>query len=225
MGWDESFAHHWKNGKIDRKAECDARFTFKTEKQEVSVLKSSMVGSTYYAAVQVKTPEETTVIGGVILTGIRGPYIAMKVLEETCGPTERKCPKSILKLLTPTQSEWANEWRRDCLAYHDKKEREKKDKFSLKNLPIGTTIDFIAPYDTSACKKGEHVFLEKKVVSWKYVWDKKTEQCVRKDRIAWSDGYYTWPDRYIPDDYRVQTETEIVDKQSRDMIYSGQWTA
>lgn len=225
MGWDYGRARYWKNGRIDRKAECDERFTWKTDAKEISVLKSSMVGSTYYAAVQIKTPEKTEVIGCVTLTSVDGCDIGMKIMEETCGPYQVECPKSILKLLTPTDSEWANEWRKKCWAYHEEKERKKKDKYSLKNLALGTRIDFVAPYDTTAARAGEHVTLEKKVVAWKSVYDRKLGRPVIKEKIGWSDGYYTWPEKYIPNDYRVFTETEIVDKQSRDMIYSGRWSA
>ena len=37
MGWDYGRARYWKNGCIDRKAECDERFTWKTEAKDVSV--------------------------------------------------------------------------------------------------------------------------------------------------------------------------------------------
>ena len=221
MGWDFGMAKHWKNGKIDRKAECDERLTWGSNR----VLKSSMVGSTYYAAVEIERDGRRDVIGAVILTSTEGRDMGMKILDESSGPYNCECPKSILTLLTPTDSDWANEWRKKCYEYHDKKEREKKDKYSLKNLPEGTKIDFVAPFTSSAAREGEHVTLEKKVVSWKYVWDQKTGERKVKKRIAWSDGYCTWPTKFIPEDYRVQTKTELIDKQSRDMIYSGAWTA
>ncbi|MDO5332206.1 MAG: hypothetical protein Q4E99_05950, partial [Bacillota bacterium] len=50
------------------------------------------------------------------------------------GPYCYDCPKAILKLLTPTDSEWANEWRRKCF--------EKHNKPKLSDLPIGTKIKF-----------------------------------------------------------------------------------
>lgn len=221
MGFDYGIARHYKNGQIDRKAECDARLTWENENKKVSVVKSSMVGSEYYAAVRIEEKNKFPfIIGTVIQTAVDGREIGMKIVEETCGPIHYKCPKGILELLSPTDSESATEWRKKCREYHEKKARSRKDKYSLKNLPVGTTIDFIASYDmSSGIRKGQHVTLEKKILSWKYVWDGKTGEHKRKERIGWSDGYYRWPEKLIPEDYRIMTDTQIIDKQSRDMLY------
>ena len=56
MGWTEYIATHYKNGTVNRKAECDVLF----DNNRAKVLKSRMVGSTYYAAVQVYTPDKAT---------------------------------------------------------------------------------------------------------------------------------------------------------------------
>lgn len=45
MGWTGYFATHYKNGKIDKKAELDEMFS-----RNQKILKSQMVGSTYFAA-------------------------------------------------------------------------------------------------------------------------------------------------------------------------------
>jgi len=37
-----------------------------------------------------------------------------KVMDETVGPCEAEAPAKILDLLTPTDSDWANEWRQKC---------------------------------------------------------------------------------------------------------------
>lgn len=53
MGWTGQQATHFKNGKIiDRKAECDAYFMEGPNKGYFQVVKSAMIGSTYYAAVK-----------------------------------------------------------------------------------------------------------------------------------------------------------------------------
>jgi hypothetical protein len=46
-------------------------------------------------------------------------------MDETCGPYEKKCPLSILNLLTPTDNEWANEWRKQCRAYNKQQQNQK----------------------------------------------------------------------------------------------------
>ena len=134
MGWTSYHATHYKNGKIDRKAECDAYFMDGLNKGHFEVLKSAMVGSTYYAAVQgiVKNvgknesgeniyeplPEnERTTFGIVFLTSTdRKDYFnfSYKEMSESMGPYSYDCPKGILDLLSPTDNEYANEWRKAC---------------------------------------------------------------------------------------------------------------
>lgn len=118
MGWTEYHATYYKNGKVDRKAECDNLWA-----KECKVLKSAMKGKIYYCALQ--TPDGD-VIGQVVITSgtnRRDPYFnfGYKAMSETCGPCYYDCPKSILDLLTPTDSEWANKWRQKCYANANKK--------------------------------------------------------------------------------------------------------
>lgn len=59
-------------------------------------------------------------------------------MEESMGPCEDHCPASILSLLSPTDSEYANNWRERCR----KNIEAKKDPHALKNLPVGAVIRF-----------------------------------------------------------------------------------
>lgn len=43
-----------------------------------------------------------------------GCNIAYKDMDETVGPYQHNCPERLLKSLTPTDSNWANEWRAKC---------------------------------------------------------------------------------------------------------------
>lgn len=136
MGW--TFYHvepTYKNGKlfIDRKAECDGHF----DKNRCKVLKSAMVGSTYYAAVAV----DNEVIAAVNLTRVDNKEyfnFGYKGMDESMGPFECNCPKGILDLLTPTDSEYANDWRKRC--YENLKKKNSPN--SLNNLPIGSVIRY-----------------------------------------------------------------------------------
>lgn len=135
MGWTEYHAKHYdKHGKVDRKAECDSLWN-----TDCKVLKSAMKGSVYYCALQ---EPDGTVSGHVILTlGVnrRDPYFnfGYKAISETCGPGNYDCPKGILDLLTPTDSEWANAWRQKC------RERLKAKKAAwIKDLPIGAKVEW-----------------------------------------------------------------------------------
>lgn len=154
MGWTEYIATEFKKGRVDRKAECDKIFNWSNETTTSKVLKSTMVGSTYYAAVEYTRNGKTEVYGMVCLTSVRERYLfAYKDMSEDMGPYQYDCPKSIIDLLTPTDNEWANEWRQKCL--------DKKKELNLSKLPLGTKIEATMPFDTSHFRNGEKVILVK----------------------------------------------------------------
>ena len=168
MGWTSYHATHYKSGKIDRKAECDAYFLEGLNAGHFEVLKSTMVGSVYYAAVRgLKQCEDngniyaaTPVFGVVFLTSVDTKdyfNFSYKDIDETMGPYESNCPKSILDLLSPTDNEYANAWRQRCMDNLAKK----KDKNSLNNLPVGSVIRVEMPCDTRYFKKGSIMNLTK----------------------------------------------------------------
>ena len=83
----------------------------------------------------------------VFLTSIdsRSYYnFSYKIISEDMGPCEDKCPESILKRLSPTDSPWANEWRERCW----ENVKKKKSPDALHNLPIGTVIQYMRSDDT-----------------------------------------------------------------------------
>ena len=53
MGWTSYNAQYYKNGTVDRKKECDEYWEGGLNRGHFKVLKSTMVGSTYYAAVKI----------------------------------------------------------------------------------------------------------------------------------------------------------------------------
>lgn len=113
MGWDFCHAKYYKpNGKVDRKAELDERFTWGDHK----VVRSSMRGSIYYGAIDFGNGNVGAVI--VLTSGANrnDPYFnfGTKVMDETMHPLYYNCPRAILDLLTPTDNENANEWRSKC---------------------------------------------------------------------------------------------------------------
>lgn len=154
MGWTSYHASYYKkNGTVDRKKEMDAYFMEGLNAGMYEVVKSAMVGSTYYAAVKqiqrnvkgddgeckrVDIPEaEHETFGMVMLTktDMKDYYnIYYKDISEDMGPYESKCPVSIIKLLSPTTNEYAMAWRQRCLDNAKTKD--------VKNLPVGTIIEF-----------------------------------------------------------------------------------
>lgn len=153
---------------VDRKAECDKLWncSMVEGRGKYEVLKSRMVGATYYAAVKMTKyatetePEKTQVIAAVVLTSTNTKdhfNFSYKDMDETVGPYESNCPKSILDMLTPTDSEFANAWRQRC--YENIKAKQNPD--ALHNLPLGTVIKATMPFDTRFYHKGDVVTLTK----------------------------------------------------------------
>lgn len=139
MGW--TSYHLDDTSTKGRKAELDAYCTWseKTESGtiEEKPLKSSMIGSTYYAAIETVKNGIRRVYGIVILTQIdNNDYFnfAYKPISEDMGPVEDRCPRAILDLLTETEYKYAQEWRKRC--------RENLDRPTLASLPYGTRIAF-----------------------------------------------------------------------------------
>ena len=162
MGWLEYRATHYKNGKVDRKAEMDAIYNWEDDFRGAEVLKSTIVGSTYYAAIRSfnKTNGFECVTAAVCLTSTNNKNyynFAYKDMDETMGPYKFDCPKGILDLLTPTENEYALEWRKACYENLAKK----KNPNALSKLPVGTVIKVIMPCDTTYFKAGQEVKLEK----------------------------------------------------------------
>ena len=173
MGWTSYDAPTTYNSKtmrweVDRKAECDKLFncSMVNDLGKYEVLKSRMVGSTYYAAVRMTKyateteSEQVQVIAAVVLTStnIKDYYnFSYKDMDETVGPHESKCPKSILDMLTPTDSEFANAWRQRC--YDNIKTNNNPN--GLAKLPVGSVIKVTMPVDTLHYKIGDVVILTK----------------------------------------------------------------
>ena len=101
MGWYGIF----NNGLMTRKENIERALS-------VNVLKSAMVGTTYYAAC--KDSRDGTVFGLVCLSRLEDGELMLKDMTENVGPCESNCPKSILDLLTPTDNEYALKWRERC---------------------------------------------------------------------------------------------------------------
>ena len=176
MGWTSYRAQYYKNGKIDRKAECDAYWQEGLNKGHYKVVCSSMVGSVYYGAIQalkkavknsrnnfdyVDLPENEKYIFGVVFltkTNMKNSYnFYYKDMDETMLPGYIDCPKKVLDSLTPTDNKYANIWRNQCR----EKLINKKIKPTLSNIPIGTVIQF-TKYNGEICN------LEKMAPSYQF---------------------------------------------------------
>lgn len=195
MGWTSYDATHYKhNGKVDAKAELDDRFSQdKSERvnskgeiekyPQIRVLKSSMVGTVYYGAIEVTYDDSRDVWGMVALTSTSksdGFNFSYKDMDETCIPYCFDCPKSILDLLTPTESKNANEWRNKCRQQLQLKREHK----TLGTLPVGSVITFKR-------HNGKEITLEKHSPAYQF------------KRPFWYDGEHYWKRGHIPSNFEI----------------------
>lgn len=100
----------------------DAQFTCQRGDVAMKVLRSALVRMrTYYAALEYArvTTDERSVVGIICLVRYNprdreGYIFGYKDMEESMGPCESECPEPILDLLTPTDKQYAIEWRARC---------------------------------------------------------------------------------------------------------------
>lgn len=165
MGWTYQRAKNYKsNGSVDRKAECDALINYTTDKVQQKVLKSSMRGTVYYAAVERIEDGTRQVWAAIFLTAGQDrsdPYFnfGYKDMDETMGPFNYDCPVSILDLLTPTDSENANIWRQKC-----REAREARDKTVIHKKSV--YVKAKALIDMNCANAGEIVHFVKTHYGW-----------------------------------------------------------
>lgn len=151
MGWDYEFhaGHYDASGRVDRRACLDEKLTWETKDAAGNVVKrvrpirSAMVGATYYAACRSEFTDgrPAEVWAAVALTDARrnprdGTEWGYKLMDETEGPAQDRCPASILKLLTPTKYEWAQEWRQRCRARLGSRAAASASSATVQLLPI-----------------------------------------------------------------------------------------
>lgn len=162
---------------------------WRNDTRKAEVVRSAMVGGTYYAAVKVTilSTGETETFAAVVLTHTNSRdyfNFGVKTMGESSGPCEDHCPASILSLLSPTDSEYANNWRERCR----KNIEAKKDPHALKNLPVGAVIRF-------TLHTGESIELLKHAAAYQFK---------RPFWFCQSSGRYM-PATRIPANYEVVT--------------------
>ena len=200
MGWTSYHAKYYKDGRVDRKAECDAYWEKGLNAGHYQVVRSAMYGSVYYAAVRSLVQrvddhfeplpeEEQTVFGVVFLTKTQMrdyDNFSYKSMDETYNPVYYDCPVRILKLLSPTDNPSALEWREKCKL----KYQSKNDPCSLDKLPAGTRIRFKLQCNSRAGKTGAPVICTK---------IKLSEHSIG----IWYGAGFRWPKASIPKDYEI----------------------
>lgn len=147
MGWTSFYVGSGYTNKY-RKKYLDDKFTWVgrdkdgNETNRCELIKSAMVGSTYYGAVKCTRPDGyDKTVAVIVLTRVENGEFFYKDMDESMGPCKCKCPKGILALLSPLDKneEFAKAWRDRCNEYHNKNRSECKAK-------IGDVYECTAPY-------------------------------------------------------------------------------
>lgn len=113
MGWTI-----YNSGVADPQAECDRILTWNSDESSGKVLASAIVGSTYYAAVELVKPDRPRIVFAAVFLIQRSPF-GYKDMDETCGPNECSPPLRVLQLLTPLEpgrEGYAAAWRKKAWA-------------------------------------------------------------------------------------------------------------
>lgn len=162
----------------------------KTFQRTSQMIKSFLYGNEYYGAIKIidhlpdGDKEWVTAAVDKIWYSPRSyktDNFGYKQMGEFMGPYLDHCPKTILKLLTPTENKYAIEWRKRQWNRILKIE-------ALNKLPMQTKIMIVVPFDSLRREKGEEVVLTK---------------CQGWRRTMWYDGIYKWPIDLIPDNYKI----------------------
>lgn len=104
----------------NKKAYLDRRFTSEQPGRRHTILKSVMVGTTYFAAAQVEQVGNPTIVYALVVLTMHDPkaedgfHFGWKDMAETMGIGECFAPASILDLLTEAPNDDARRWRREC---------------------------------------------------------------------------------------------------------------
>jgi len=130
MGW--TFYHLDNPNKVE---EVRNLYTWESGDATCRVVDITTSGNVVYAAVHYRSSKENYIHAAVVLTANRNDWFnfGYKAMSEDMWPGYTDCPKHILDKLTPTNNEYALEWRKAC-------EDKRKRKNALARLKEGTRI-------------------------------------------------------------------------------------
>lgn len=133
--------------------EIDRICTFETDTRSARPVKTCLVGTVWYVAVEM-TVKQGAPLPDDYQVDARGRFVfaatfqtrwdrdgwAYRAVEEEAGPATSRAPRSLIGMLSPTNREWANAWRRRCLESAARRARR---------LNNGDLIEFSEPLEFS----------------------------------------------------------------------------
>jgi len=131
--------------------------TFETDTRSARTIKTSLVAKVWYVAVEV-TMKEGAPLPDDYQVDDQGRFVfaatfqtrrdrdgwAYRAIEEGAGPATALAPRSLIEMLSPTQSKWANSWRSRCLTNAARRARRLSD---------GDIIELAEPLEFSDGRK------------------------------------------------------------------------
>jgi hypothetical protein len=139
MGW--TFTHVAKGAKVSDFFSNEFNYTKEDGSYGKVVACSAKPTVAYLAYEYRKSNGESGVTAFVCLINRKKSHLnfGYKDMDESMGPNVSNCPESILNLLTPTDSKWANQWRERCRTNLKNVKKIKKDSvLHFKNeIPFG----------------------------------------------------------------------------------------
>lgn len=169
MGWmsrDASECIRKANGEVDKKAEMDRRIN--EDKGSLKVLKSAMIGNTYFAAVKMLKKENHEGIYKDIPEAEQKVYLLIYLITVEDGVWSEKpvddyrCPRSIIALTNTLIPE--------TLKNYEEFQAEEKRKKQLARLPYDTLIEVKLGFDCVGRRgtdpQGTVVILQKKLIGF-----------------------------------------------------------
>lgn len=200
--WISRKAQYFKNnGDIDRKKECTCFLLDTINSNLYEVVHAAFYCNVYYAAVvqtkifngqeYKKIPKKDQKITAMIIDTKtqKKEFIYRNLEKESDMPIRRECPKIILNLLSDTDDENSQEWRKQC----HKSLQIKRKLLKLDGLPEGTRIQFPSLLSFSnGVEKGDSIILLKSNRKW-----------------IWEKYQYRFMKSYINPDYTILQKEEI----------------
>ena len=159
MGW-TSFSTDY--CEFNKRGQVDKRATMSREIEsygDCEVVKSAMAGGNYYAVVHNVRRDCYYLI--VCLTEVKDGEFYYKDMDDTMGPCEKQCPKSILDLadkLCPCTDEYdphgyAKAWRDECR----KRLADKDSPTAFRNVGYDERIEWHVPEDSTLMMGGDSI--------------------------------------------------------------------
>ena len=147
--------------------------TLDTASQKTEVLKASLIGMAYYAAVAIYSKQDKTTKTKCEIVELtqcqymvkdgKGYFaVKYKSYSEDCNPKCYSCPETVLSLLSTPETSSASAWRLGCsLSKGLKKERnaslKRLNRFQfLTKAPIGALIEVSLPTGTYVLKRAAY---------------------------------------------------------------------